>query len=312
MKRGAVLCASGIGDGLLMMIAAHHLKKCGYSVTIFHNVGKELSLLFEGAEFLPHPPLEALENTLKSFDRILVENDHSARAYYLFNLRDNLPQLAFFFPTPSSQMLERDYLFNPEIPVATNLSEGCKKLLGTSPSKANDLPLPQEKSYRKYPQRIVIHPTSNDRKRNWFQRQFLKLADALTKEGYEVVFCVGPSERKEWENLENVPSFQNLKEVAHFIYESGYFIGNDSGIGHLASNLGIPTLTISGNPKRVRLWRPDWALGEVVTLPFPLPNFKGIHLPIRENFWQHFISVRRTLKAFKKLTNGYESCSHLL
>ena len=109
----------------------------------------------------------------------------------------------------------------------------------------------------------------------------------------------------------NAPHFKSLKEVAAFLYESGYLIGNDSGLGHLASNLNIPTLTISGNPKRVRLWRPDWALNHVVTIPFPLPNFKGIRMRVRENFWQHFIPVARTLKAFRKLTHEYESSSRM-
>jgi len=310
MKKAAVLCASGIGDGLLMMIAAQHLKKSGYHVTLFHDATRELSLFFEGVDITFHPPLETLEATLMGFDRVLVENDNSSRAWHLFEIRERLPQVSFFFPTPSSQIREGDYLFNPKLPVATNLSKGCERILGTPPSKENGLSLPPGKTFRKYPKRIVIHPTSNDIKRNWFQSQFLQLAHHLEKDGYEVIFCVGPNERKEWEHVKNVPQFSNLKEVASTIYESGFLIGNDSGLGHLSSNLGIPTLTISGNPKRVLLWRPDWSLGHVITLPFPLPNFKGIHLRIRENFWQHFISVPRTLKAFKKLTQAYEPAPH--
>ncbi|NGX51504.1 MAG: hypothetical protein K1060chlam2_01371, partial [Chlamydiae bacterium] len=99
MKRAAILSASGIGDGLLMMIAAHHLKECGYLVTLFHDAKEELSPLFEGVNFALHPPIETLERTLKDFDRILVENDNSARAWHLFGVRKTLPQLSFFFPT---------------------------------------------------------------------------------------------------------------------------------------------------------------------------------------------------------------------
>jgi len=303
MKRAAVLCASGIGDGLLMMIAAHQLKKVGYQVTLFHDAASHLAPLFEGTTIIPHPPVETLKEALQNFDRVLVENDHSARAYSLFKLRNALPNLSFFFPTFSSQITERDYLFNPKLPVATNLAYGCKKLIGAPFSKENGLILPSSKTHRKYRKRIVIHPTSNDIKRNWFQTQFLQLADLLEKGGYEIAFCVAPDERKRWEHLKNVPTFASLKEVASYIYESGYLIGNDSGLGHLSSNLGIPTLTISGNPKRVRLWRPDWTPSRVVTLPFPLPNFKGINLRIRENCWQHFIPVKRTLRAFNQLVS---------
>jgi ADP-heptose:LPS heptosyltransferase len=35
-----------------------------------------------------------------------------------------------------------------------------------------------------------------------------------------------------------MPDFQSLSDVAAFIYESGRFVGNDSGLAHLASNVG--------------------------------------------------------------------------
>lgn len=314
MKPAAILCASGIGDGLLMMIGAHHLKQAGFHPTIYHDAANILSLLFEEETFLPHVPLDDLEETLNNYDRVLIENDNSTRAWYLFGLRKKgkLKNLTFFFPTPSKNQEEEDILFDPKSPVATNLSMACAKTLKTTPSKENSLTINPEKTFKKYPKRIVIHPTSNDPKRNWKQSQFLSLAKKLEQEGYTVSFCVGPHERKDWEPIEKIdlPNFKNLREVKDYIYESGFLIGNDSGLGHLASNLGIPTLTISGNPKRVRLWRPDWTLGKVVTLPFPLPNFKGINFRMRENVWQSFVPVARVFKRFKELAD--ESRRHLL
>lgn len=312
MKKAALLCASGIGDGLLMMIGAHHLKLAGYLPTIFHDAAKDLSLLFESDTFIPHVPLEDLESILNQYDQVIVENDNSERAWHIFRLRKKgkLKHVTFFFPTDSKNIQEGDFLFDPTLPVATNLSLACQKTLGTPDTKENDLTLPQDKIFKKHPKRIIIHPTSNDPKRNWKQKQFLSLAQKLEKEGFSVVFCVGPSERKDWEKIEgiSVPKFRSLNEVKEYIYESGFLIGNDSGLGHLASNLGIPTLTVSGNPKRVRLWRPGWALGKVATLPFSLPNFKGINLRIRENFWQNFVSVSRVYQTFIELTK--ELCNH--
>ena len=107
MKRAAVLCASGIGDGLLMMIAAHNLKKKGYIVTIFHNANEALSPLFAHAHFSPYPPLEHLTSTLKPFDRVLAQNDNSERSWHLFKDRETLPQLSFFFPPPPLKSKKR-------------------------------------------------------------------------------------------------------------------------------------------------------------------------------------------------------------
>lgn len=307
MTRSALLCASGIGDGILMMIVAHHLKKCGLNPTVFHDGAKDLSLLFEKHTFKRHVPLEELE----SYDTVIVENDNSKRAWDLFRLRDQgkMGHVRFIFPTPSKNFKEGDFLFDSTLPVATNLAIACTALLGSSHSKENDLSLPQGK-YQKHSKRVVIHPTSRDPKRNWRKKQFLELAKLLETEGYSPVFCVSPSERIEWKELGiKLPLFASLKELSAYIYESGFLIGNDSGLGHLASRLGIETLTISGNPKRVRLWRPDWSYGKVVTIPFPLPNFKGINFRVRENHWQKFIPVRKTFKAFMELTR--ESRSHL-
>lgn len=291
-----------------MMVAAHHLRKGGYAPTIFHDHHKELSLLFEGYPFAPYP--DNLEETLRNFDRVIVENDNSKRAWDLFALRDakKLTNLTFFFPTPCRKMVEGDVLFDPKKPIASNLAMACHKTLGTDLSKENNLSVPEEKTFQKYPKRVVIHPTSNDPKRNWKKEQFLTLAKQLENEGYTVSFCVAPDEKSGWDGV-LLPSFKNLKEVAAYLYESGFLVGNDSGIGHLASSLGIPTLTISGNPKRVRLWRPDWTLGKVATLPFPLPNFKGINMRVRENHWQRFVSVGKVFKTFQELAD--ESRRHL-
>ncbi|PWU13824.1 MAG: hypothetical protein C5B45_05520 [Chlamydiae bacterium] len=303
----AIVCAQGLGDALLMMIVAHQFKLSGHKPTVFHNYVKELTPLFQGVCMLPYPSLDRLEETLVPFERVIIENDHSKRAYHLFGLREakKLNNLLFFFPTASPKFQEGDFLFDPRLPIVSNLCRACQTTLQIQNiNKENGIHIPKG-THRRFPKRIVIHPTSNDPKRNWFSSQFLSLACRLQNEGYSVSFSVSPSERTHWLHVEKqgfqFPSFSDLSELSAYLYESGFFIGNDSGIGHLASNLGIPTLTISGNPKRVRLWRPDWHIGHVVTLPFPLPNFKGLYLPIRENFWQYFISVSRTLNAFYKL-----------
>lgn len=308
MKKAAIICANGLGDALLMMIVAHQLKQAGYAPTLFHNHEKELSPLFKEISIRPHPPIHEIEETLVPFGQIIVQNDHSERAHHLFSLRKlkKCPRLIGFFPTPSHEYKEGDFLFHQKRPFATNLRQGCQKNLGLKEAtKENGIQIPKGKTHRKLAKRIVLHPTSQDPKRNWSQRQFLLLARLLKKEGYLVSFAVSPKEHSNWTSIKNegfeLPLFPLLSDLASYIYESGFFIGNDSGIGHLASNLCIPTLTISGNPKRVSLWRPDWCAGYVVTLPFPLPNFKGIHFRFRENFWQHFVSVSRVLNTFHKL-----------
>ena len=98
------------------------------------------------------------------------------------------------------------------------------------------------------------------------------------------------------------PQFLNLSDLAGFIYESGWMIGNDSGIGHLASCLGIKTLTIARNHKTSSFWRPSWSMGIVVHPPIWIPNIKGIRW--RDKQWQKWISVGQAVRAFKHLINA--------
>ena len=64
----------------------------------------------------------------------------------------------------------------------------------------------------------------------------------------------------------NNPIFSSLEELTSFLYESAFFIGNDSGPGHVASALNIPTLTIGQTKDLIdnsfELWTNDFYLTE--------------------------------------------------
>jgi ADP-heptose:LPS heptosyltransferase len=147
---------------------------------------------------------------------------------------------------------------------------------------------------------VAIHPTSADSRKNWDRSKFEKLAAALEQEGYEPHFILSPKERPLWlDSMVNTPLFPTLSELAAFLYESGYAIGNDSMVGHLSSNLLLPTLIIADSPVRMRLWRPGWHAGAVITPPTWIPNWKFLRL--RRNHWRRWISVNQVATAFKTL-----------
>ena len=103
---------------------------------------------------------------------------------------------------------------------------------------------------------------------------------------------------KQWNtyvgNKFQLPNFPTLDDLASFIYESGFLIGNDSGTGHLASALEIPTLTIiQTTSKKGFRWRPGWTNG-IVIKPFFKLKLKN------KTYWQCFISTKKVLKAFNK------------
>ena len=295
----AIVSAGGIGDGLLMMIAYEQLSRRGVSPTLFHEKAGALKALF------PSACLKTPIDNYSGFDLVILENDNSKRAWDLMRARRKLP-LRVFFPTPSRAQTNDDYLFDGHLSVASNIQNALKWILkDESVTKDNGLEKHSERTFQKYKKRIVIHPTSADVKRNWLPHQYLNLARRMREKGFTAVFAVSPDEHPYWAHVKeerfDLPLFSSLKETANYIYESALLIGNDSGLGHLASNLSIPTLTISGNKKRVLLWRPDWAPNKIVTPHLPLPNFKGINFRMRESCWPSFVSERRVLKNFESL-----------
>lgn len=302
MQIAAVLPAAGIGDALLMMIASHQLKKKGYHVVTFHPALPQLSSWFPGHSFLSEPTTAFLQTA----DLILIENDNSPK---ISKLHAQFPsQLSLFYPTYSSTkhlpLSCRDHVFDKKVPMAENIARATASLLSLSSfSKDNGItPLPTL-LHRKHQKRVLFHPMSRERQKNWRPEGFLKVARILKKQGFEPIFCVSPEERHEWLQIIKeefpLPELPTLSDLACLVYESGYVIGNDSLLGHLASNLQIPTLIIANDEKRMDLWRPDWLQGELVLPPRYLPNWKFLRL--KEKQWQRFISPRHVLHRFDVL-----------
>ena len=66
----------------------------------------------------------------------------------------------------------------------------------------------------------------------------------------EVEWCAGPEEA-----LDNAVRMENLWDLACWLRSARIYIGNDSGITHLAAALGTPVVAIFG-PSDPNLWAP--------------------------------------------------------
>ncbi|MCL4854489.1 MAG: glycosyltransferase family 9 protein, partial [Bryobacteraceae bacterium] len=95
----------------------------------------------------------------------------------------------------------------------------------------------------------VIHPFSGSARKNWPLDRFRMLADWIGQR-MPVVWCAGSDEP-----LDNAVRFDNLYELACWLASARLFIGNDSGISHLAAAAGTPSVVIFG-PTDPRVWAP--------------------------------------------------------
>lgn len=101
---------------------------------------------------------------------------------------------------------------------------------------------------------IVIHPFSGSRKKNWPLAKFRELAARLP---YPVEWSAGPEEK-----LPEATRFDDLAQLAEWISSARLYIGNDSGITHLAAATGVRTIALFG-PTNPAIWGPR---GENVTI----------------------------------------------
>jgi heptosyltransferase-3 len=154
---------------------------------------------------------------------------------------------------------------------------------------------------------VVIHPTAGGPDGCWPRHKYAKLAQALKSRGYTPEFVVEARDRAAWLGGASPHSFTfveagSLDELAAHLYESGWFIGSDSGVGHLASACGIATVTICERLRNMRRWKPGWAKA-VVAQPLWLPS-SGL----RRRYWREAMTVGRVLRAFERAVQEAGAC----
>lgn len=91
----------------------------------------------------------------------------------------------------------------------------------------------------------AIHPFSGGLRKNWPLEKFRALRLDLP-----VRFTAGPDEK-----LPEAERFDDLGALAAWLASARVYIGNDSGISHLAAAVGTPTLALFG-PTRPEVWAP--------------------------------------------------------
>ena len=96
----------------------------------------------------------------------------------------------------------------------------------------------------------VIHPFSGSRRKNWPLSRYHELARCLA-DSMPVAWCAGPEENLAGADIR----ISDLYELACRLAQASLFIGNDSGIAHLAAAVDTPVVALFG-PTDPRVWAP--------------------------------------------------------
>jgi len=309
--KAAVFCHNGLGDGINLLVLSNNLHLNGYEVTTYHNLLGSMQDWFPHLPIEPYPPLEDLRHILRAYDSYFVAwNDSSEFTKQLIQegKRRFPDRVKVIYLYPSRHIVNEPYytdcLTDPTVSIAQNMHIICDRVLHLEKStQSAGLIAPTGLIHRHNAKRIAVHPTSGRPSKNWPKEKFIQLALHLKNEGFQPVFIPGLSEADKWTDLPQhgleVAHFPTLDKLAAFLYESGFLIGNDSGLGHMASALGVPTLTLIRRKALAKMWAPSFTPGIVLTPSSLIPNIRGFRL--RDRHWHRFISVNKVRRGFETL-----------
>jgi lipopolysaccharide heptosyltransferase III len=127
----------------------------------------------------------------------------------------------------------------------------------------------------------LIHPAAAFATKQWAVASFARVAESLADRGFAPVAIAAPRELELLDTLTDeaavrITTFElSLPEVAALAARSQLFVGNDSGIAHIAAAVGTPSVVIFGS-SNVAHWRPwNKAPAEVVREELPCQPCHG-------------------------------------
>ncbi|MEP6849692.1 MAG: glycosyltransferase family 9 protein [Acidobacteriota bacterium] len=128
----------------------------------------------------------------------------------------------------------------------------------------------------------LLHPAAAFATKQWAAENFARTVEFLTEKGLGVIAVAAKSETAVLERLtaqSDVPmaTFNDLSlpEITALASKAKLFVGNDSGIAHIAAAVNTPSVVIFGSSNRNN-WRP-WtdAPNEIVFEEFPCQPCPG-------------------------------------
>lgn len=143
--------------------------------------------------------------------------------------------------------------FRAALPAADSAAHAVDFFLGVPSARYPSIPIPRRDNGF-----IAIHPFSGSTHKNWPLANFRELEAGLP---LPARYCASVEQM-----LPGALQYPNLYDLAQWLAGASLYIGNDSGITHLAAAVGVPTVAIFGysNPT---IWAPRGPHVRVVHAP---------------------------------------------
>jgi ADP-heptose:LPS heptosyltransferase len=123
---------------------------------------------------------------------------------------------------------------------------------------------------------VLIHPGSGGDNKCWPRDRFISLGRSLKRLGIIPTYILGEVEQEKWgwnlieEMKQEFPWYlhMGLFELADKMSRARLFVGNDSGVSHIAAAMGVPVLALFG-PSNDAQWCPVGPGVKILRAPAP-------------------------------------------
>ncbi|MCP3918313.1 MAG: glycosyltransferase family 9 protein [bacterium] len=266
-----------LGDALLSLVVANNLVRAEREVTVVC------------------PLLESLRAW---FPRLRIVNAFDGEARTAVH---QSPETLESCVAKDTLVLGDDPLLDRGRPRIEGYLAICRERFGIeSPVRSNGLEAPVGAGDELAAGRVVLHPGAGERHKAWPVRRFVEVSRRLAAVGDAPLWLVHSDERERYAQILGsrfeLVVRERLDDLAALLRAARVFLGNDSGVSHLASCVGTPTVTLFVRPRIARHWRPAWAPGEVV-----LPRLRLPGTSVQRHTWHRFIRARDVSSAVRRV-----------
>jgi lipopolysaccharide heptosyltransferase II len=238
---------------------------------------------------------------------------------YSFLYSDVLSSSADFWQRSPTHSAEQQLALLGYVDVPVDHRPKSRLIISHSASTAIEKRLATERT--EHPERkfALIHPTAAFETKTWPIEKFARTIEYFADRGVQTIAVAAKHETETLDRLRQeskvpVTTFDDLSlpEITALASKAKLFVGNDSGIAHIAAAVNTPAVVIFGSSNRDH-WRP-WtdAPNEIVFSEIECSHFKGeIRTGTDHPTCIQCVSVEQVVAAIGRvLKESGHSCPH--
>ena len=303
--RALLVRAGALGDLLLLRRTIHALRRAGHSVSLVAPAGPAAALVGPGPAEVDHViPWEGARVAgllssdgearspaeLTGFDVAVTYTRNKA---LVRSLAAAIPRVLSHDPSPpvGERVHASAWLSRPlEVLGVTAAEEPPDHAASEAESRATE-----QLRERLGLGFLAIHPGSGSARKNWPAQRFGQIAAAIA-DGRPWLLVEGPADEASARVLERVigavpTRHLPLRVLGALLAHAGAYVGNDSGVSHLAAAWGAPTVVLFG-PTDPDVWSHVGTRVRVVRAPDD--TLESLHVPQVEDAVRAVLSCVRS------------------